>query len=30
MEGFFIKIEEENSDTDDNFFAYPLMMKNKY
>jgi hypothetical protein len=28
MEGFFIKIEEENSDADDNFFAYPLMMKN--
>jgi hypothetical protein len=30
MEGFFIKIEEENSDTDNNFFAYPLMIKNKY
>jgi hypothetical protein len=31
MEGFFIKIEEgSTSDIDDNFFAYPLMMKNKY
>jgi hypothetical protein len=31
MEGFFIKIEEgSTSDTDNNFFAYPLMIKNWY
>jgi hypothetical protein len=30
MEGFFFKIEEgSSSDTDNNFFAYPLMMKNR-
>jgi hypothetical protein len=28
MEGFFIKLPEVNGDTDDNFFAYPLMMQN--
>jgi len=28
MEGFFIKLPEVDSDTDDNFFAYPLIMKN--
>jgi len=28
MEGFFIKLPEENSDTDNNFFAYPLIIKN--
>lgn len=28
MEGFFIKMEITNADSDANFFAYPLMMKN--
>ena len=27
MEGFFIKIEKEESDSDANYFAYPLRMK---
>jgi hypothetical protein len=28
MEGFFVKIEKVDNDTDANSFAYPLIMKN--
>jgi hypothetical protein len=28
MEGFFVKIEKVDNDTDTNSFAYPLIMKN--
>jgi hypothetical protein len=28
MEGFFIKIEANSADTDNNYFAYPLMPGN--